>query len=63
MTNEDRQLLAMWGRLSPAQREAMRELMIRWIAGGGPDIATADVWIREEVRQRLREEFGGKNAG
>ena len=51
MTNEDRQFLAMWRRAPPAEREAMRELMIRWRNGAGPDVAAADAWLRNKVAE------------
>ena len=64
MTNEDRQFLAMWRRSPPAERQAMRELvMIRWRNGAGPDVAAAGAWFHNRVAEIKARDKARRLAG
>ncbi len=51
LPEDERQLLTWFRRASPAQRQAMLELMFRWRNGAGPDVAAAAAWLHNRAAE------------
>lgn len=51
LTEQERKILVALRRLPRAERQAMRDLVVAWLNGVGPDTADVEAWVRNRTAE------------